>query len=615
MSRKVFIDFETFSPVNLKDEGAYKYLNHPEAEVVTAAYAIDDGEVVDGIPDLLPTDLIIAHNATFEYMVLVLILNRDIKANQMYDTMAMGGQVGFASGLNQLAEALGLGKKDPVGKSLINRKDLSEEERAALKSYCRQDVSLMRECFDILASFKLYTKREHKVFTSTLEMNMRGIPVHRELIDLCDSKQEYAIKIIEKDFKKITSEMISKGYATLDTTKWKTQKTIDKKLAEFAEGFDHKKGARIREVLGVDTLDKRQWDRLEKEITAQGDELKSQLWGLYKKISYSSIAKIKTAKNFICDDDRIRGVLVYHGAHSGRYTSKGYQIQNMPRKVNGYSDDEIRESISKLASSNDAYEIYDLLSGMIRHFIYTPKGLCIFDYKSIELYVARSIVGDPLKPGEDGYQTFAAEMFNKDYKDVTKQERNEAKVPVLGFQYQAGASAIQTQAEQVGIHFSDARSDELHSLYQEVNYKICEMWDELNLSCILALNQHNENKYFDFTDDRILKFKLPSGRKIGFLHPSKGSREITYYSNRGRDKLYGGKLFNYMCQGTGRDLLVHSMLNFSDCVFMSVHDEVVAEGTDNYDRIREAMEQPKWYLQDCLLIAEGTKGVEHYGKY
>ena len=78
--KKLHIDIETYSSVNIRKAGAYKYIESPDFEIILIAYAFDDGPIK--IIDLAQTNqehpLVLigalndpniekhAHNATFE---------------------------------------------------------------------------------------------------------------------------------------------------------------------------------------------------------------------------------------------------------------------------------------------------------------------------------------------------------------------------------------------------------------------------------------------------------------------------------------------------------------------------------------------------------------------
>ena len=86
--RYLHIDLETYSSVNLKECGAYKYAESEDFEILLFGYAFDDGPVKvleyptpetlydDGFVKLLmdPRIIKVAHNAAFERTCLSLSL-------------------------------------------------------------------------------------------------------------------------------------------------------------------------------------------------------------------------------------------------------------------------------------------------------------------------------------------------------------------------------------------------------------------------------------------------------------------------------------------------------------------------------------------------------------
>ena len=45
MANILFIDIETYSSVDIKESGAYKYIESPDFEILIVGYAINDGPV------------------------------------------------------------------------------------------------------------------------------------------------------------------------------------------------------------------------------------------------------------------------------------------------------------------------------------------------------------------------------------------------------------------------------------------------------------------------------------------------------------------------------------------------------------------------------------------
>lgn len=45
MAENLFIDVETYSSVDIKESGAYKYIESPDFEILIIGYALDDSPV------------------------------------------------------------------------------------------------------------------------------------------------------------------------------------------------------------------------------------------------------------------------------------------------------------------------------------------------------------------------------------------------------------------------------------------------------------------------------------------------------------------------------------------------------------------------------------------
>src|SRR5580698_6412548 len=137
MPRKLHIDLETRSAVNLKTAGLYVYAADKTTDVWVASYAIDDEEVKRWAPGQpVPQDivdavrhgwLIYAHNAQFERDVWREILTPRYgwpapALEQWRCTMVMAMAMALPASLEKLAQALGLDvEKDMKGNALMKR--------------------------------------------------------------------------------------------------------------------------------------------------------------------------------------------------------------------------------------------------------------------------------------------------------------------------------------------------------------------------------------------------------------------------------------------------------------------------------------------------------------
>lgn len=133
MAKYLFIDVETFSSVDIKDSGAYKYIESPDFEILIIGYALDDGPV--NIVDLAqgeempeefeealldPECIKVAHNAVFERLSFKRI-GYNVPAEQWYCTSVKAAYCGLPLSLDGVSKALNLtDKKLDTGKHLLS---------------------------------------------------------------------------------------------------------------------------------------------------------------------------------------------------------------------------------------------------------------------------------------------------------------------------------------------------------------------------------------------------------------------------------------------------------------------------------------------------------------
>ena len=99
------------------------------------------------------------------------------------------------------------------------------------------------------------------------------------------------------------------------------------------------------------------------------------------------------------------------------------------------------------------------------------------------------------------------------------------------------------------------------AIYPEIVAK----WQELENNARRAVMGRTIVGAFDGTNSECLVYKLPSGRTVGFYRPRVVNFRITYMNKFGLDEsLYGGKIYNFANQGTGRDILAYAMHKFTD---------------------------------------------------
>ena len=207
------IDLETFSSVNLKKAGLYKYVQSPDFEILLFAYAYDNDPVTvidmaqgeklteQLIYDLKNPEVIkMAHNAAFEFYCLSKFYVT--KLEQWRCSMVHALYCGYPASLDAVGEAMNFPqdkKKLGIGRSLIkffcvpckptNKNDQRTRNLPKhdlkrwklFKEYCRQDVVTERTIEDAL-SFYPVPETEWVNWRIDQLININGVAMDIDLI-------------------------------------------------------------------------------------------------------------------------------------------------------------------------------------------------------------------------------------------------------------------------------------------------------------------------------------------------------------------------------------------------------------------------------------------------
>lgn len=379
--------------------------------------------------------------------------------------------------------------------------------------------------------------------------------------------------------------------------------------------------------------------------------------------------KILAIRNRVCPDGRLRGILAYHGAHTGRWAGRGFQPQNLPRPVKGLSTD-IFDDPSEVPAvaereSVDASSVFgSMLRGVLVPAI--PYKFAIFDYSQIEARVLLWLAGDDeglevfrladAGRGPDPYCAFGERLFGEPIGEDDPR-RQVAKAAVLGAGYQCGGVRLGEYARSMGADLEAAgiTGDDLVEAWRDAHASVAGVWDgrsrfqtedgrwvrvrrgglwkEYKRAAWDAVNDsfggaHTAGRCRFQRQGRHLTVTLPSGRALIYREarledvPAKWggtTRALTFQDHHGnRTATYGGKLTENIDQAVGRDLLADALVRLEAAglrpVF-HVHDEVVCEvmteeaGAD-VGRIMSTA--PAW-AEGLPLSADG-KLAERYGK-
>ena len=631
------IDFETRSEVDLVEYGLDIYANDPSTEVLCIAYGTTPDNIVVHIPNpaaRIPHLPILEHvrnggkiqawNAMFEYAIWNCVCVPKygwppLKLEQCIDTMAIAAANNVPQSLDDAGTFMDSEhKKDAVGKRLImklskpNSKGEFNEDPELLQElydYCAQDVrtemaigSVLRPLSDV----------EQEVWTLTQRINLRGVPVdynelHNAVWAVCRAQDA-----LDNECLKLTGCKPSERAKLLA---W---------LNEKGAGLKDLTAETVSAMLVDTNLDR--GIRRALELRQEG--------------SQTSVAKYAKMME-IQREGRIRNTLVYHGASTGRWASRGgLNLQNIARPT--LSDEEIELAIPR--AFNDGMATMQELSSLVRSAIRAPKGKTFIDvdFSSIENRVGVYLAGQKdkielFRKGLDEYKVFASEsLYRVPYDEVTKDQRQVSKSAVLGAMFGQGAKGLVKYAEGMGVKITEPQAKNAVDNYRSSYEKVKNLWAQCETAAIQAVDNPGTtfaagSKIRLKSDGKALWMCLPSGRLICWQRPQlellttpwgQEKRGVTVHSQNtftrqwSRNALIGSSIFQSAVQGTARDCLAVAMLNLEKAgyeVINSIHDEVLLlveeqNGESALADVVHIMTTPPTWAPDFPLAAEGWFG-------
>jgi DNA polymerase len=627
------IDFETRSHIDLTERGLDIYANDDTTEVLCIAFG-NTPETVNVLPPQNPSTnqlwplmqhvskggKIQAWNAMFEYAIWNCVCVPrygwpELKLEQCIDTMAVAAANNVPQSLGDAALFMDANQqKDTRGRYLIQKlckpvKGSFNNDPALLKElfdYCAQDVRTEMAIGSVLRPL---SDAEQEVWELTQRVNLRGVPVDpRELqnavlaVVRAQDALDYELLAMTgckpSERAKLLFWLNTQGADLADLT----AKTVSAALAKLV-------GTNLHRVL---------------ELRQEG--------------SQTSVAKYAKMME-IQREGRIRNTLVYHGASTGRWASRGgLNLQNIARPT--LEDGEIERAIPRVFDGG--LGSMSELSSLVRSAISAPPGQTFVDvdFSSIENRVGVWLAGQKdkvelFRKGLDEYKVFAAEsLYRINYDEVTKEQRQISKSAVLGAMFGQGAKGLVKYAEGMGVTLSEGQAKNAVDGYRSSYAKVKNLWASCETAAIDAVQ--NPGNGFKAGDKIVMKvgkgalwMQLPSGRLICWQRPQLellttpwGSEKLgvtvhsqnTYTRQWTRNPLIGSSIFQSAVQGTARDFLANAMLNLEKNgyeIINSIHDEVLLLVDEN--KAEEALENdvmhimthpPKW-ASDFPLAAEG----------
>ena len=645
----LWIDIETYSPVDLAKAGVYKYTEHPDWRILMCSWALNDGpvqraeghEAILAIPGLFDRKILkIAHNASFERINLSRLKSRGrgkfLPPEQFFDTAALARTWGLPASLKDLAISVGAEEKDEAGTRLINlfskpnRKGerVTAEEKpddwAAFGAYCDQDVETMRDVAKMLG--RGFPRGEREVYEVDQRINDRGVRVDVELAraaELCfkDNRAE-ALKEIEK------IAGVDNGNSVAQLRAWLKSRGVD------------------TEDLRKDTVK----DLLEGEIP---DDVRRVLT-LRQECAVSAAAKFTAAIRATNDDGRLRGTMQYFGASTGRFAGRLIQFQNLARDGfktadGGYDTRAEEQAVSRLLEGGSVPS--PELKKLIRPLLMGPFVVC--DYSSIEARVMAWLANeqwmiDAFRNDEDIYVATAAKLGGPE----RGFDRQHGKVASLALQFKGGIGAMIAMGgrnilpKNTPEDILRKRLQEIVNIWRAQSPAIRRFWSQLERiintgggvdTGLVNIEVKGQDRYVWLPSKRPIVYRGLTRRWRQPLDvdgtPLGPACLVPHVLNTGGDRarvpykpLHGGIITENIVQAVARDILVQALRNLEEAgwpVVTHIHDEVVCEipqdkRTLDEDalvaEVSEIMCRPPSWADDDLVIKAAGYTCQRYHK-
>lgn len=649
MTKNLFIDVETYSSVDIKESGAYKYIESPDFEILIIGYALDDGpvKIVDlaqgeEMPEefeeaLLDPDCVkVAHNAVFERLSFKRI-GYNVPAEQWYCTSVKAAYCGLPLSLDGVSKALNLtDKKLDTGKALIkyfscpckatrvngmrtrNYPEHAPEKWEMYKEYNKYDVLAEREIFHRLEAY-IIPDIERKMYVLDQNINDRGILVDMELAESAIAVDNTYTSILTQHAQQLTG--LENPNSPVQIRQWVEKKTGNVVLS----------------------LSKETMPDLFKEFAGYPDVI--ELLNIRKKLSKTSIKKYYAMLNCAMKDHRVRGTFQFYGANrTGRWAGRLLQLQNLSK--NHISHIEVPREMIRARDWESVEMMYDdvadILSQLVRTALIASPGkvFSVADFSAIEARVISWLANEKWRMDVfrgDGkiYEATGAKMFNVPISAITKGSvlRDKSKISELALGYEGSLGALKRMGgERMGL--SDTEMMSLVRKWRSANPAIVDMWKEIDEASKEAVRYQRpvsctcRNIIFDCNGE-FMTIQLLSGRKLFYYGPKFKDKKIGHSTmptrvlcyqgvvqetkQWGEIDTYGGKLTENIVQAISRDLLGNSMLNLEANDYHPVchiHDEVLCEVPEEnaqayYEEMASIMGTPPEWASDLPLRADG----------
>lgn len=671
------MDWETRSELDLTIVGGARYSKHPSTMPLLLSWAIDDGPVKLWCPDLSqqlpaetwayiksrvdaygafpkelhdfaarPDGYWVAWNMAFDRQIAQHCATPRhgfpvMPTNRTLDAMAQASASNLPGRLDMAGRVLGLGGKTDGGKGVMKRFAEAQqpmptriEDWDIYLTYAAKDTDLMRDIWKVTRPLDATEWQEYWVSEA---INDRGMLAD---LDVCRGALKYRAE--DEAYNRDEIVRLTDGQVPRVTMTQRINGWIYPRLSHELQAFMVKE----RDTEGNPvkfTLSKEIIGRLLEEISlsdAPPEDAVVEVLELLQFGRSSSAVKFEKILNQ-ADDGRLKGSYVFNGAgQTGRYSSRGVQVHNLPRKsMSTKKEPKLELDLLDMIAAQRPIEelrkygpVSATLSKLIRPTFHAPENKVLVwgDWSAIEARVApwlaatrsaQTAVLDAFETGADLYILNAESIFSvpadvilERYNNGDKEAnemRQSGKVAVLALGFLGGVGALKAMARGYGMKLTNEEAKKIVDGWRARNKWAREFGDVCEGAAFSAISKPETEMragrlsyiFIPRMMHGTLLCRLPDGRLIAYPMArieeidkfDRPSKAITYLNGQGRRSLWNGLQIENATQGTAASMLRQTLVkittnsNSADIVGHT-HDEVICEtDEDNADIFAERL--------------------------
>lgn len=665
----VFIDFEARSELNISERrksippsSTYDYACHPSTEVLSLAWAIDRGPVegflyrisnerdeglfgvrggeTGNLRELQPllalvasgTAQLIAHHAHFDFCMwnyyCVPMWGFPAAPIEFWDcSMARACHFGAPRGLDDAAKFFDLSGKQ--GGDIVHKLCMpttkwyntgkgdkwagTPADFKKLLEYNKVDVDVMRRLWNHCPPLP---ESERDVWVADQEVNLRGVYVDVDLARKCRD-------IAAREAAKLNSEISVLTGGMITTTGQR-----DRILRFLAS-----RGVRLPNC---------QQPTLEEALETVTDAKAKAVINFRLNGMGAATSKFNAMANRASPDGRLRGEFAYYGGRTGRWSSRGVQLQNAVKPTKWF-DAETIEALIPLIKAGDIASglLYgtprELLNALVRPALQAAPGhlLVCLDYSAIEARITAWLSREYSKlqiyiDGRDPYMELAKHISQSN----PNRQLGKAGELSLGF----GATNVDNFREackkKFGVIVDAETANLIIDTFHAANPNIKRYWYTLFDGFKTALRNPGQVVNCDrinwkySREHDVVAMILPSGRCV-YYHKPRLDPKPSYWGRLGQDEkgaigrvhLWHGKTIENAVQAIAADIqrtaLVRLFRELPQApVVLHSHDEQVTEPREEiaheiYEKQKAIMIRHEPWMEGLPLDADGWIGVNY----